>query len=168
MIVLTKKQINDMLNESVDESIQKVGLITEMAIPLKDYRQRVNALRFQLVENWCLCKYCSLFDKGNQNYRHWLIELRACINNLKLIDIKGKVEKSRVLSSMLIKDYDYAMPSMIKRITADKFDIEGIDDEMQINQVCQAFAKGINNLIEVISNNTIKTVTYLRTTFELE
>lgn len=34
----------------------------EMTIPLKQYRVNVDGLRFQIVENWCLCCYCSLID----------------------------------------------------------------------------------------------------------
>ena len=66
---------------------------------MKDYKNRVDGLRFQLVENWCLCKYCSLFDRDNQNFNHWKIELRSVLKNLKMINIKGNIDKYKILSN---------------------------------------------------------------------
>lgn len=69
-----------MTNESVSDTINRIGMINEMAIPLKKYKERVDGLRFQLVENWCLSKYCQLFDDTNLNFKHWINELKASID----------------------------------------------------------------------------------------
>ena len=45
----------------------KNHIITEMAVPLKEYKKRLDGLRFQLVENWCLLEYCRLYDPSNAN-----------------------------------------------------------------------------------------------------
>ena len=55
-------------------------LITEMALPLKAYKVSVDGLCFQLVGNWCLCKWCRLFNPECENFTHWIIELKTCIN----------------------------------------------------------------------------------------
>ena len=52
---LTENKIREIVNETVRDAINRIGLITEMAVPLKDYKHRVDGLRLQLVENWCLC-----------------------------------------------------------------------------------------------------------------
>lgn len=127
-----------------------------MAIPLKDYKNRVDGLRFQLVENWCLCKYCSLFDQDNPNFNHWKIELHTVIKNLKMVDIKNNIDKHKTITKMLINDYDYNDYLMILRIIDDKFDDEHIDDRIKKERVSIEFSKNINELIDVISNNNLK------------
>lgn len=39
-----------------------ISMINEMALSIKDYIQKIDGLRFQLVENWCFCKWCQLFN----------------------------------------------------------------------------------------------------------
>ena len=164
--ILTEKQFKEMINETVNDVLKRIGVINEMAVPLKDYRARVDGLRFQLVENWCLCKYCQLFNPECENFAHWLKELKACINNLKFLDIKNGIDKRRTLTLMLIDDYDYDKTNMIVRIINDKFDSENINNNTQRARVASAFADGIQNLIEVISVDTISTNSYIQTTFQ--
>lgn len=141
------------------------SLIFEMAIPLKDYKNRVDGLRFQLVENWCLCKYCSLFDQDNPNFNHWKVELRAAIKNLKMVDIKNDIDKHKTITKMLIDDYDYSDYHMILRIIDDKFDDEHINDWFKKERVSIEFSKNVNELIDVISNNDFKINDYMNKKF---
>ena len=67
---------------------------------------------------------------------------------------------------MLIDDYDYDKTNMIVRIINDKFDSENINNNTQRARVASAFADGIQNLIEVISVDTISTNSYIQTTFQ--
>ena len=161
------RTIEEMLDESVSETINRIGLITEMAVPLKKYKERVDGLRFQLVENWCLCKYCQLYDKTSNNFNHWLSELKACINNLKLLDIKGTADKRKTLIRMLVDDYDYNKVNMILRIIADKFNGENINNEKQRIAVSKSFSDNIETLIDVISIDSITTDAYLKETFDI-
>ena len=140
---IRKKIHESLLSESVEETLNRIGIITEMAVPLKDYKRRVDGLRFQLVENWCLCKYCQLYDKTSNNYKHWLSELKACINNLKFLEIKGTSSKRKTLEKMLVKDYDYNDPCMINRIIIGKFHEEIITDVHQINSAYRSFCRMI-------------------------
>lgn len=163
---ITEYQLKEIINETVNDVLNRIGVMNEMAVPLKIYRARVDGLRFQLVENWCLCKYCQLFNPECENFAHWLKELKACINNLKFIDIKNGIDKRRTLILMLIDDYDYDKTNMIVRIINDKFDSENINNNTQRVRVASAFADGIQNLIEVISVDTISTNSYIQTTFQ--
>lgn len=140
-------------------------LVFEMSIPLKKFKDKVDGQRFQLVENWCLCKYCSLYDENNYNYNHWLKELNACIKNLKNVDIKNNIDKSKTLVNMLINDYDYNQTQMIIRIIKEKFEIENIT--VDLIYIANEFVQDINRLIEVISHNDISINNYLKTTFNL-
>ena len=159
---------NDALNNIRDISeiaINEIA-INEMAIPLKDYKRKVDGIRFRLVENWCLCKWCQLFNPECENFDHWITELKACINNLKLVNINNGIDKKRTLTRMLIDDYAYDETNMIVRIINDKFDSEHINDNIQRARVASAFADNIQNLIEAIAVDIIRTNSYIQTTFK--
>ena len=163
---IAESQLKEIIDETVDDVLNRIGMINEMAVPLKTYKARVDGLRFQLVENWCLCKWCQLFSPECENFAHWINELKACINNLKFLDINSGIDKRRTLIRMLIKDYDYDETNMIVRIINDKFDIEKITDGSQRTRVAADFADGIQSLIEVISIDTISTNSYIQDTFQ--
>lgn len=163
--------LKEVMNETVDHALNRMGIpnyidmITEMAIPLKDYKRRVEGLKFQLVENWCLCKWCQLYNPECENFNHWITELRACIDNLKLPNIKNGINKKQTLKRMLIDNFDYNDKNMIVRIINDKFDTENINDNYQRTTVVSAFVDNIEELIDAISVNDISTKEYIKTTF---
>ena len=163
--ILTEKQFKEMINETVNDVLKRIGVINEMAVPLKDYRARVDGLRFQLVENWCLCKWCQLFNPECENFAHWVTELKACIDNLKFLDIKNGIDKRRTLTRMLVTDYDYDNANMIERIIRGKFVRENITNNTQKVQVCTEFADNINELINAISMVSIDSDEYIQNTF---
>ena len=99
---ITESQLKSIINETVNDVLNRIGMITEMAVPLKSYKARVDGLRFQLVENWCLCKWCQEFAPECENFVHWIGELKACINNLKFLDIKMELTKEKHLYECLL------------------------------------------------------------------
>ena len=136
-----------------------------MAVPLKTYRARVDGLRFQLVENWCLCKWCQLFNPECEKFAHWVTELKTCIDNLKFLDIKNNIDKRKTLIKMLVKDYDYDNANMIERIIRGKFVRENITDNTQKIQVGTKFADNIMGLIDAIFMEDIDSDEYIQNTF---
>lgn len=163
---ITEERLKEIINESVNDVLNRIGMINEMAVPLKVYKARVDALRFQLVENWCLCKWCQLFNPDCENFAHWITELKTCINNLKFLDIKNGIDKRRTLIRMLVNDYDYNSANMIERIIRGKFVLENIINNTQKVKVCTEFADNINELIEAISIEAIDTDEYIQATFQ--
>ena len=157
------KNLRDWCHESVQDTLERIGIITEMSVPLKIYKKRVDGLRFQLVENWCLCKWCQMFDPTNQNFNHWISEFKACTTNLKYLDLKEKANKRRTLVKMLIRDYDYEDPSMIEQIIRDKFDTEHIKETWE---VAEEFTKNVRDLIDVISQPTRSVKVYVKEMFK--
>ena len=85
------RTIQEIIDEQASEIVCGADMITEMAVPLKKYKVRVDGLRFHLVRNWCLCRYCYLFDRSNTCFGHWIDELKAVIENLKFLNIKDKI-----------------------------------------------------------------------------
>lgn len=162
---ITESQLKEIINETVNDVLNRIGMINEMAVPLKTYRARVDGLRFQLVENWCLCKWCQLFNPECENFAHWITELKACIDNLKFVDIKNGIDKRKTLIKMLVTDYDYDNANMIERIIRGKFVRENLTDNVQKVQACTAFADNIFGLIDAISMETIDSDEYIQNTF---
>lgn len=141
-----------------------ISMINEMALSIKDYIQKIDGLRFQLVENWCLCKWCQLFNIECETFIHWVKELSTYINALKFINLKAG-DKGKVLHRILVDDYDYNDPDMIFNIIRDKFKVENINDANQLKVVSKEFALNVNGLIDVISNATSSTDSYINDTF---
>lgn len=162
---ITESQLKEAINETVNDVLNRIGMINEMTVPLKTYRARVDGLRFQLVENWCLCKWCQLFNPECENFAHWITELKACIDNLKFLDIKNNIDKRKTLIKMLVKDYDYDNANMIERIIRGKFVRENLNDNIQKIQVCTTFADNIFGLIDAISMEAIDSDEYIQNTF---
>lgn len=162
---MERDKLYELIDETVQDVIDRLGLVTEMAVPLKTYKARVDGLRFQLVENWCLCKHCQLYNQECATFPHWIKELKACINNLKFLDIKRNIDKGKTLYSMLVSDYDYNSPEMIERIVRGKLNRERIADKKERERVCSEFAVGIYDLIGAISDNEVDTDEYLSETF---
>ena len=48
---ITENRLREIINESAEDVLNRIGIINEMAVPLKTYKTRVDGLRFQLVEN---------------------------------------------------------------------------------------------------------------------
>ena len=162
---ITENRLREIINESVEDVLNRIGIINETTVPLETYKTRVDGLRFQLVENWCLCKWCQLFNPESENFAHWTSELKACIDNLKFLDIKNGIDKRRTLTRMLVNDYDYNSANMIERIVRDKFVRENINDNNQKVRVCTEFADNINGLIDAISLDAIDSDEYIQNTF---
>lgn len=162
---LAKQELRNIVNETVEDVLNRIGMVNEMAVRLKDYKHRVDVLRFRMVENWCLAKWCQLFDPECENFQHWINELKACMDNLKYLDIKNGIDKRKTLIKMLVKDYDYDNVNMIERIIRGKFAKENITDINQKITVCKEFADNITNLIDAISIDSIEIEHYLEQTF---
>lgn len=162
---LTKQELRNIVNETVEDVLNRIGMVNEMAVRLKDYKQRVDGLRFPMVENWCLAKWCQLFDPECENFQHWINELKVCMDNLKYLDIKNGIDKRKTLIKMLVNDYDYDNVNMIERIIRGKFAKENITDINQKITVCKEFADDITNLIDAISIDSIEIEHYLEQTF---
>ena len=96
-IVLTREELKEVVREATQQ------VLMEMAEPLKKYVKRIESIRFQLAENWCLCKYCQLYSQDNRDFAHWITELRPCIQYLKFVDINNGIDKKKTLQRPFIK-----------------------------------------------------------------
>ena len=72
-----------------------------------DYLDKVSSYFRQIVENWCLIRYCTLCEQSH-NYKvpsrtkiHWMSELQATMSNIKRIPKSLKNKYSTVLDKVL-------------------------------------------------------------------
>ena len=83
-----------------------------MAISLEEYKIRVDKARLHLVENWCLCKYCELYDSSNPNFEDWAEALLYMMNDIKSLNVSD-TNKLDTLKQMLIEEYNFNNASTI-------------------------------------------------------
>jgi hypothetical protein len=167
-IYITEKQAKHILSLEDERDDGNKKLIIEMALSLKDYSDMLFNLRNQIIENWCLCRYCQLYDNGNINYNHWLIELRASIQNIKFIKLKSKVSKRKAIIKELIDNCDLDDENIIYLTIQDKFDDEGIYDNEIKYQVTYDFSINIEALIDVLSDDEYTFNSYKKDMFGVE
>ena len=163
---------HEIVNAPAKDVVRRVcgdnAIVAEMALPLKVFRQRVEGLMFQLIENWCLCKYCQLYSPDNQNFGHWLGELRSYTNQLRNFEIKGKIQKKATLVNIFIRDFDYDEARKILVIIRDKFDVENIMDMSQRQTIASEFASSIQELIDFLCDTDISNASYMKKTFNVD
>ena len=82
--------MNIMLNikEYILEKLQNT-LVFEMAYSRKELKNSFDGILDQIIENWCLVKYCSLYDEQNINKNHWANELTAHMYNILKRQLKN-------------------------------------------------------------------------------
>ena len=131
-----------------------------MAISLEEYKARFDKLRLHLVENWCLCKYCELYDSGNPNFEDWTEALLYAMNDIKSLNVNDG-NKLDILKQMLIEEYNFNDASTIHRIIADIFYREGICNDNQIHCVSERFAESIDDFITALGDDRIIAYKYI-------
>ena len=131
-----------------------------MAISLEEYKIRVDRARLHLVGNWCLCKYCELYDSSNPNFEDWAEALLYCFNDIKSLNVSDG-NKLNTLKQMLIEEYNFNDASTIHRIIADIFYREGICSDNQIHCVSERFAESIDDFITALGDDRIIAYKYI-------
>lgn len=141
------KSIKEYIFDVIQESC-----IFEMAYDRKEIKKRVEALINQIIENWCLIKYCSLYDKTNTNKYHWKQELKAHLYNIYEMKIKGGNAKTKynLISEIIYDKKDITTSSKISSIIRVKFRTENI---IIHNDICDSCIENLKYIIELISNN---------------
>lgn len=141
------KSIKEYILDVIQESY-----IFEMAYDRKEIKKRVEGLVNQIIENWCLIKYCSLYDNNNTNKYHWKQELKAHLYDIYEMKIKGGNAKTKynLISEIIYDKKEITTSSKISSIIRIKFRKENIVID---NDICDLCIENLNNIIELISNN---------------
>ena len=132
---------------------------------LKMFIRDIEGLKFQIIQNWCLCKWCQLFDPANENFNHWKEELASHLLQLQNSKLKCKISKKKQLKRYFIEYYEYNDKVVVVGAIRDKFYRENIIDKLQIDAVADEFSKNINSIIDVISDPSKPIMLYLNEMF---
>ena len=132
--------------------------ITEMTIKLGEFRNNSEGIINQIIENWCLVKWCDMYPNELTSKRlrnHWVTELinhMLRINNIKL---KGS-RKDKALHNLVIKTLEYNDWIEIAKVIRNKFEKERL--EKYINIISEECANNIENICNILCSdeNTIK------------
>lgn len=140
------RRLIDYILEQLSETI-----IFEMAYDRKELKKRVEGLLNQIIENWCLVRYCSLYDKDNINKNHWRKELQNHLFNIFEMNIKGGnyYSKYNLISEIIFDKREITTSNKISLIIRNKFRKEGIAIENDISEEC---LENLKSIIELISN----------------
>lgn len=109
-------------------------MLVEFAIKRRLYKTRLDSIMPQVIENWCLARYCTLSGFDENLKSHWKSELRGHIATLFRLAIKGNdsdLSRRQVLKEIWI-DNDFDDPNVIKYVTYAKFKKENIDTNSEL------------------------------------
>ena len=135
-----------------------------MAIALEEYKIRVDKVRLHLVDNWCLCKYCELYDSSNPNFEDWAEALLYAMNDIKSLNV-NEGHKLDTLKQMLIEECNFNNANTIHRIIVDRFYREGLSNDNQIHCVSEQFAESTDDFITTLGDDRIIAYKYIKDTF---
>ena len=119
----------------------------EMAYSREKYIDKVNDLSRQIVENWCLIRYCTKYDTGNTNKNHWKTELLAHCDALYQMFVK--TDKKTATKTALIGNDELNTPKHIAELLQMKFNKEHLEVK---DDICREFAEyGLYKIINLVS-----------------
>lgn len=134
------------------EAISNTWLF-EMAYSRQDYLRNISGLCYQIVENWCLVKYCNLCDEENYNRLHWSNELVAHLENLRRCQLKSGLSKYKTTKFGFIEIAELDDVDVVDDILELKWDNEKLPgDKRKI--ISNEFVNSLPKLFELISGKS--------------
>lgn len=128
-------------------------MITEMAKSLSDFKQLVSDLSDQIVENWCLVKWCDIHPNELTSKRlrnHWATELKTYMFKISKERIKSG-RKDKVILNEWINHLELNDAQIVADIIRNKFEKEGLEKYVNImSEECANSAKDICNVLSGI------------------
>ena len=139
------------IKEYILEKLQNT-LVFEMAYSRKELKNSFDCILDQIIENWCLVKYCTLYDNENKNKYHWKQELKAHLYNIYEMKIKGGNAKTKynLIYEIIYDKKEITASSKIASIIRIKFRTENI---IINNDICDSCIENLKYVIELISND---------------
>ena len=137
------------IKEYILEKLQNT-LVFEMTYSRKELKNSFDGILDQIIENWCLVKYCSLYDEQNINKNHWANELTAHMYNILKRQLKngGEDAKLQLLKSVAYEQKEYTTAIAIKRCIRLKSKKENIKIH---DAVCLACREDLETILSLIS-----------------
>ena len=156
----------DISYEAMKNIYRKLGLVSfreqdalnEMAIEKKEYTTYLKGgILKQLVQNWCLVRYCRLEPKFVTTCRnHWASELRAIVTEISMYkvckDNKRRDKKREATRKIIIDYFEFNDIETVKRAIHSKFYDENIRNYEDEQFMAIQFIKELDVIIDMITN----------------
>lgn len=138
------------LKEYLLESLQKT-YIFEMAVSRKDLKKDIDGLIKQILENWCLVKYCTLYDPNNRTKNHWKNELGTHMEAILEKQLKGgdAASKYKLIKDWVIDSLEITTAEKIYLRVKRKFEKENLKLSIDI---CEACIEELLTVLQLMSN----------------
>ena len=127
--------------------------IFEMAYSRDQFIKNASYRATQIVQNWCLIKYCNLYDEENYNRLHWSKELLSHLEDLRIQKLKGGINKLRTTRYALIDCAELNDAQMIKDVLENKWKDENLPWDI-VDTLANAFVNDLNKICELIANKS--------------
>ena len=135
--------------KSLSEYIKEFS-ITEMAIKLGEFRSKSEGIINQIIENWCLVKWCDMNVSNPISKRlrnHWASELIGHMKSIVNTSLKSG-RKDKALKNLMIDTMELDDNISISNIIRKKFNEEGLSK--YVNNMSFEFAEHINEIIKIL------------------
>lgn len=156
----------DISHEAMKNIYRKLGVVSlreqeplnEMAMEKKEYTTYLKGgILRQLVQNWCLVRYCRIEPKFVTTCRnHWASELRAIVTEISMYKVSKdnkRRDKKREATRKTIIDYlEFDDVETVKRAIHPKFYDENIRDYEDEQFMAIQFIKELDVIIDMITN----------------
>lgn len=127
--------------------------ISEMATKLSEFNLSVKNIINQIIENWCLVKWCDSHKHNQTSERlrnHWASELKGHMNSIVNVKLKSG-RKDKTIRKILIDDLELNDDNVIANIIRKKFNEEGLSK--YINNISFECANHITDICNILSGN---------------
>jgi len=150
-----KRIVEDTVYKMLTENNQ---LVMEMAMPRKSFKERLASLLPQIIENWCLIRYCSYYQTDNPNIQHWKIELRAHLVTIcrTKIDNGNRIPVRVKVFEEVVKEDEFDDPEMIMYTVSTKFSEENLSYKGErFDTIVNEFVEELYLLKSIVANGTV-------------
>ena len=127
--------------------------ITEMAIKLGEFRNKCEGLIIQVIQNWCLTRWCDLNPNSEISKRlrnHWTSELINNLIQISTIKLKSN-NKNKALKNLLFNTMELDYPSEVANYIRKKFENEGL--QKYINIIAEDCANHIYDIYNIMTDD---------------
>lgn len=156
LITITEEELKSLISEYVNNylSSDKGNMLIEMAMERKAFKERVEHILPQIIENWCLIYYSRITNTNKKLINHWKSELDAHISSIISYQIKGNnsLQKRNKIILNLCNELDYNLTQTIAIIVRNKFLKEHLDvKSKEYFETCEQFTNYSDDLIHTLS-----------------
>ena len=141
------------LKEFILDTIENTAIF-EMAKSRSDLKKHIDGIAETLFQHWCLVRYCTLYDFGNETKEHWLKEVKLYI--LKILSFRTKgFDKTRLAKECLITKLELNdKQELLSYWFDDKFLEENIKvSDEEKDKIIDDWTKQVDKLCEAMGGN---------------